>query len=374
MYKVRAIRQFSDLSSPKAPLRKVGDEWEVDSPERLMGLLGMNEKRVKYAQFVSSTKPENLKREGKQIIIRQGYLYFIGGIETFLYNLTKTYRNKNITILCDIIEPTQIARLSQYADIKIDDHKPIKCDILILGNYDGGNILDRVTADKVYQMVHADLAAMSKHYKINARMPARVDKVICVSDTSKEGVKPYYTGEAEVIYNILDKDFKEDDEQGRVFITLSRATVEKGINRMVQMARAFERAGKKFVWFICCSLSQVKDPKILREIQSIPEFIIVSPSTMNRTLIKGCDYLVQLSDTESFCYSAFEALQRGVPVILTRFPEALNIVKEGENGYTVAMDLSDLDIDKIFNHKPQNITYEDRCDYDKWEKVFKGEL
>lgn len=103
----------------------------------------------------------------------------------------------------------------------------------------------------------------------------------------------------------------------------------------------------------------------MREIQSIPEFIIVSPSTMNRTLIKGCDYLVQLSDTESFCYSAFEALQRGVPVILTRFPEALNIVKEGENGYTVAMDLSDLDINKIFNHKPQNITYEDRCDYDK---------
>ena len=203
MYKVRAIKQFSDLSSPKAPLRKVGDEWEVDTPERLMGLLGMNDKRVKYAQFVSSTKPESLKREGKQIIIRQGYLYFIGGVETFLYNLTKTYRNKNITILCDMIEPAQIVRLSQYADIKIDNHKPVKCDILILGNYDGGNILDRVTADKVYQMVHADLAAMSKHYKINARMPARVDKVICVSDTSKEGVKPYYTGEAEVIYNIL---------------------------------------------------------------------------------------------------------------------------------------------------------------------------
>jgi hypothetical protein len=38
------------------------------------------------------------------------------------------------------------------------------------------------------------------------------------------------------------------------------------------------------------------------------------------------------------------------------------------------MDLSDLDIDKIFNHKPKNITYNDRCDYDKWEKVFAGEL
>ena len=117
-----------------------------------------------------------------------------------------------------------------------------------------------------------------------------------------------------------------------------------------------------------------KPDDILKEIQSIPEFVIVPPSTKNKMLIRGCDYLVQLSDTESFCYSAFEALQRGVPVILSRFPEAYNIVEEGKNGYLVDMDLSDLDIDKIFNHKPQDVSYVDRCDYKKWEKVFKGEL
>jgi hypothetical protein len=38
------------------------------------------------------------------------------------------------------------------------------------------------------------------------------------------------------------------------------------------------------------------------------------------------------------------------------------------------MDLKDLDVDKIFNHKPTKVSYEDRCDYDKWEKVLKGEL
>ena len=90
--------------------------------------------------------------------------------------------------------------------------------------------------------------------------------------------------------------------------------------------------------------------------------------------ISIADYVVQLSDTESFCYAAFEALQRGVPVILTDFPEAFNIVKEGENGFIVKRDLSNLDIDKIFNHKPTSVDYEDRCDYDKWEKVFNGEL
>ena len=109
----------------------------------------------------------------------------------------------------------------------------------------------------------------------------------------------------------------------------------------------------------------MKDPQLLKEINSIPEFVIVPPSTINKLLIQGCDYLVQLSNTESFCYSAFEALQRGVPVILTRFPEAKNIVEEGKNGYLVKMDLSDLDIDKIFNNKPTEVKYTDRCDYNK---------
>ena len=59
---------------------------------------------------------------------------------------------------------------------------------------------------------------------------------------------------------------------------------------------------------------------------------------------------------------------------MSRFTEAYNIVEEGKNGYLVDMDLSDLDIDKIFNHKPQDVSYVDRCDYNKWEKVFKGEL
>jgi glycosyltransferase involved in cell wall biosynthesis len=91
-------------------------------------------------------------------------------------------------------------------------------------------------------------------------------------------------------------------------------------------------------------------------------------------LIKNCDYLVQLSDTESFCYSAYEALQRNVPVILTDFPEARNLVDDGENGFIVDMDLSNLDVDRIFNNKPKATYYIDRCNHDMWEKVFGGEL
>ena len=45
-----------------------------------------------------------------------------------------------------------------------------------------------------------------------------------------------------------------------------------------------------------------------------------------------------------------------------------------KNGYIVKMDLSDLDVDKIFNKVPKADYYIDRCDKDKWIKVFNGEL
>lgn len=378
MYSVKVVRKFIDMQCTPAETRNVGDIYEIDNIDRLIELTGQNKNHTKYVEFLASTKPDNLERFGKKVIIRQGYLYYIGGIETFLFNLVKKYRNYNITIMCNMIEPAQLRNLSKYADIVIDNGKMIECDILILGNYDGANILHRAKAEKVYQMIHADLSGMKAHHpdykNLQWSKHSRVDKVICVSETAAEGLKPFSKVEPEVIYNILDHDYKEEEDNDKVFITLSRATKEKGILRMVEMAKAFKKQGKRFIWFVCCSLNQVKDTKILNEIHAIPEFIIVPPSTMNKTLIKNCDYLVQLSDTESFCYSAFEALQRGVPVILTRFPEALKIVQEGENGYLVNMDLSDLDVDKIFNHKPENVKYVDRCDYNKWEQVFKGEL
>jgi glycosyltransferase involved in cell wall biosynthesis len=376
MFTVKVVRRFVDTKYDPVKMREVGDIYDIDTIDRLIELMGENRNKTKYVEFISSRKPKQYKRLGKKVIFRQGYLYYIGGIETFLFNFVKKYRDRNITIMCNMIEPAQLANLSKYADIVIDDQKHFECDILILGNYDSGNILHRAKADKIYQMIHADLSGMKASHPDYANLewskPARVDKVICVSETAAKGLQPFCKVEPEVIYNILDHDY--EDEDGMTFITLSRATKEKGIWRMIEMAKKFKEEHKHFIWFVCCSLSQVKDPKLLGEIKSIPEFVIVPPSTTNKMLIRGCDYLVQLSDTESFCYSAFEALQRGVPVILTRFPEALNIVKEGENGYLLNLDLSDLDVDKIFNHKPKKVTYEDRCDYDKWEKVLKGEL
>ena len=373
MFEVKVLTTFKDMESNEE-IRYPGTSLTINTPERLRTLMGDNKRKVKFVELIRAYKQCPTTKKDKKVIIFQDYLYFIGGIETFLFNLSKKYKDYDITVRCRDIETEQAITLSKYCNVEIDDGKKFECDVLILGNYNCDYVLNRAITKKVYQVIHADWEGLreipvwsdfkwDKHPKIN--------KVICVSDVAAKGLKNTMGYDSEVIYNVLDDDYLQED--GLTFITMSRATLEKGIGRIITMAEAFKAANKKFVWFICCSLEQA-DPKIAKKIKSIPELIVIEPSVHNKMLIKGCDYLVQLSDTESFCYSAYEALQRGVPVILTDFPEAYNIIDNGENGYIVKRDLSDLDVDAIFNHKPQSTYYVDRCDHSKWEKVFQGEL
>lgn len=376
MYKAKVLHRYKDATTPDLKMRNVGDVVDILTTERLLYLLGNNSQNRKMVELLSASPDKNWHKHGPEIIIYQSYLYHIGGIETFLYNFVKHYKDRNITIMVEQSEIEPLTALSEFCNVKVRQlGERYKADVCILGNYNCQDFLNKCDAKRYYQMIHADWRGIMLNpawANFSWSKPAKIDKVICVSQTAADGLKEVSHCDSEVIYNILDDDITKDDDL-KVFITLSRATAEKGIYRIVEMAKQFKAAGKHFIWFLGCTLQQAP-ADIQQAIKNMPEFIILPPVPMNRQLIGHCDYLVQLSDTESFCYSAFEALQRGVPVILSRFTEASNIVEEGKNGYLVAMDLSDLDIDKIFNHKPKNVNYVDRCDYDKWEQVFKGEL
>ncbi len=373
MFTVQATERFNDLVAKKK--RLPGDVFQVDTLERVKELLSAGPKQKGVINIISAKKRRSQKYEGPKMIIAQSRLFYIGGIETFIQNFTKHYRDRNITILGSAFDNKTMLIMSEYCDIIRDDVGSYECDILLLGNYDCDKVLPRVKSKKVYQMIHGDFRGLKKFLPggethFNWQKNARVDKIIAVSQSAADGVKEVAKYDSEVIYNILDD---EPIDDMKIFITLSRATPEKGIKRMIQMAEEFKKANKHFLWYVCCSLEQAPR-EIAIQISNIPEFIIIKPDINNKALISHCDYLVQLSDTESFCYSAFEALQRGVPVILTDFPEAYNIVDDGGNGYILDMDLKNLDVDKIFNNVPRPTYYVDRCDYEAWEQVFKGEF
>ena len=66
-------------------------------------------------------------------------------------------------------------------------------------------------------------------------------------------------------------------------------------------------------------------------------------------------------------------MANGCAVIGSKIPEIEKVVKDGVNGYLLNDDLSNLDIDKIFDKIPRPNGYTEKIS-PEWQKVLKGEL
>ena len=153
MFRVKVLKRFYDLATPGCPLRKEKEEYDIPDPERLLFLV--NAKRS--VELLGSYLPEDTEYQGPKIIFAQRYLYHIGGIETFLYNFCKHYKDRHITVVVERAEIEPVIMLSPYANVIID--KPgakYEGDVCILGNFDCDDFITKVKANKYYQMIHAD--------------------------------------------------------------------------------------------------------------------------------------------------------------------------------------------------------------------------
>lgn len=371
MKKVRANMRFKDKDFGEK-WRSQGEVWTC-SDERAWQLV--QAKHMDRTFFCDYAELPWEDEKGPRILIYNYDLYKIGGTETFLFNLCKYYKSKNIIVMYRSGKPEYIDLLHQYVNVCRDNPKAhYDCDVLIMGNYFAGEINPRVNAKHRYQMIHADYRGMKEAgWTIQLTRP-KDTQFICVSDVAAEGLKAQFGYDSLVNYNILDKDLGKDKPV--IFITLSRATREKGINRIITLCELFRKYNKKFLWLLCGTAAEQSSTETKQKLEAIPELLMIPPHPNNKVLINSADYLVQLSDTESFCYSAYEALIMGKPVLITDFPESKNIVNQGKNGYIIPRDESKYDealVDKIFNHIPTEISYEDRCNYEMWEKIFAGE-
>lgn len=289
------------------------------------------------------------KKAGKRVLVYQNLLFKIGGIETADYQMARAFPDKNIVFVFRQADIEQALRLAQYAEVMMDDGKmEFESDVLILANYDSYPLVKgRVKASKIYQQVHADWANMKKMSQwqdFKWEPDPDVDKVLAVSETSVKALQTAFKAPiaAELVPNILTP---PTDNGFRVFLSLSRFSAEKGADMIVAMARRFEEANKHFLWIICGTMS---DSRLNYKLGNKKNIVFVEPSIHNEGLIKNCDYLVQLSKNESYCYSVHQALACGKPCICTDIPEFRKVIKPGVNGWLVGQNLEGLDIDGIF--------------------------
>ena len=310
-----------------------------------------------------------------KVLIQMTYLNAIGGIETAIETVVRTFKDIDFTV---VINATQdgsqslIERLQRHAKVVIDRERNMvhEADVaLIFTTIMMPVPWETIKAKRVYQVVHSDIKSLKQFdtwRDFKWQPDSHIDKVLTVSETARDGLKECFNVGSEIVPNIFNP-----GERPRVFLFMSRASAEKGLDKTLELMQRFDQAGKDYV-LIICSLVNIYGA-VWPLIERNKRIIYISPNTYNSVLYKAADYLIQLSTSESWCYSVREALYNKVACIVSDIPELTKVIKDGKNGYILKNDLSNLDIDKIFNNVPKVNGYKVEVP-EIWQKVLDGQL
>lgn len=299
----------------------------------------------------------------KKVFLLQHYFNDIGGIETFLINWCKVFKDKyDITLICEDISVMNALMLSKYCNLICEQlSETVECDILIITSVlvDDKNFR-KIKYKRIFRMIHSDWTEMKKIWDYQFIEYGKDTQYISVSQCAKEGLKKEFQKDSIVIPNIL---VKEEHKKPLKILSATRLTEEKGYFRMKALCDLFEKYKIPYIW-------DVFGTNPLNE-KGYKNMFLHPPIKNVQEIMKGYDYVAQLSTTESFNYTLYEALMQNVPVLVTPFPNAKQEIINGENGYIIPFDiqLSEDDIIKIYNNIPTKASYEQKGVVELWTKI-----
>lgn len=276
----------------------------------------------------------------------------IGGTETFIYELTRKYKDIDITVIYKTGHWKQVERIAKNVRIIKYNGEKINCKRFFC-NYET-DIVDNVEAEEYTQIIHA----MFKTNRIKPRPHKKITNYFAVSEiAAKEweeltGIKP------KVVRNPLQV-LEEEKKPILFLVSATRLTQEKGKNRMEKLGRLLNQKGIEYLWLIFTNDDAAIDN---------PNIIYLKPRLNVRQYLnsfKGNCYGVQLSDCEGDCYFTRECEALGIPILGTPIPSFKEQgLVDGVNCYYLPFDMKDIDIDKIVNNIP---TYEGYIREDRWK-------
>lgn len=276
------------------------------------------------------------------------HINVIGGIETFFYEMVKKYSDDHdITIVYRTGDEEQIRRLKKYVRVKKYNGETLECEKCFFNfNLD---IIDKVKAKEYIQIIHGDYKAM----KLKPNTHPKITKYIAVSKIVAESFKEMTGFDSKVIYNPITI---EEPKKVLFLLSATRLSKEKGKERMIKLGNMLKEANIPYLWLVFTNDTNAIDN---------PNIAYMKPRLDIRDYIAKADYLVQLSDNEGYCYSVVEALSLGTPVIVTDMPVMKEIGVNKDNGFILDFNLSNLNIEEIYNKK-FDFKYEPKVD--TWDK------
>lgn len=307
----------------------------------------------------------------RTFVIYHDYIPRFGGIETAISNLARELNRVGVDVLIafrNAQDYRSLLKYSEYADVvRLDSIvEPIECDVCLLGS--NHRIPNGINAERFLQWVHSDY----KRYPIKLDNIGSVD-YIAVSNHSADVIKELYDIDCKVIYNLVPE--KEKVKKTIKLVTMSRVSQEKGFDRMLAMAKKLVDLDIRFRWLVFGDNTQDQNyyNRTVQKFKDIEGVMFVGFKTDITYALEDADMLVQLSDFEGCPLSLLEALSWEVPILATNWLGVEEIVKDGENGYIVDMNVDmwkDSELKKIFKNIPK-FKYEPLSTVEEWVKLIK---
>lgn len=291
------------------------------------------------------------------VVIYHTYIAKIGGIEAWLYYIAKKYNVGQITVLYSQADEEQLKRLEPHVKLIQYTGQPIKCNKIIFTMTISVVPDLYYNAKERYAIIHCNYN--NKFNYEYAKLP-KMDKIYAVSDTARESFKKLTEQEVFTLYSPT-----EIDKPRKLLklISATRLTKEKGPERIQKLSEELDKKGIPYIWLIFTDRQPEKVSK---------NIILMKPRYNMSDYIIQADYGVQLSDDESYCLFVQECLKLKVPVIVTDLPVYKEVGITDKEAYKLKLDMSNLDIDKIYNQIPK-VNYKGVNSDKEYRELLKGE-
>ncbi len=179
------------------------------------------------------------------------------------------------------------------------------------------------------------------------------DKIYCVSEPVRQQVIarfPELADRTEVLLNFIDieqvqrrseEPLNDPQYTGDLkFLTVGRASEEKGYDLAVQITTELKKRGLAFKWFI---IGDGRDLKKLRamakEYQVEQEIVFLGMRENPAPYVKACDLYLQPSRHEGYPITIVEARSLHKVILASDIPSIREQIRDGENGYLSPLDV-----------------------------------
>ena len=315
-----------------------------------------------------------------------------GGIEKCLELLGKEiYKNYEIDIVYtddSILDQNIVNILKRYANVYKLEDQIINCDICVWCYlyFDYHRLKKQIIAKKNIAWIHSMPRILPNCLLDDDGFVNDMNNFICVSEAVKNNLNIKKDGQ--VIYNFMDNNiislantfnpFENINDNVLKLSVVSRLSSGKGFERLLLLAKSLKENNIPFCIKII-GKGRKREQEIKEWFKTYEQVEFVGYQENPYPYMKNADYLVQLSDDESWCNSITEAKLLHTPVIVTNFESSKEQIINLENGIVIGLHDTEYTkyIDLIIQNKKrlkENLkNFIHKNDVNSWKKLFEIE-